>query len=132
MLPVLLSTEKFSILAILFCISRFFLVYAICILFDYRDRETDRKQGIRSMITYFSEKGIDRLFFFSLFLFVAATLACGFYGLPISIIALLLLPAVFLIYLYKKAKTDFSDYLYDFVIDGMMVLSSLFTPFIRI
>ena len=131
-LPVLLTTEKFSILAILFCISRFFLVYAVCILFDYRDREPDRKQGIRSMITYFSEKGIGRLFFFSLALFVLATLAGGYYGMPALIVAILLLPAVFLFYLYKKAKADFSDYLYDFVIDGMMVLSSLFTPFIRI
>jgi 4-hydroxybenzoate polyprenyltransferase len=131
-LPVLLSTEKFSILAILFCISRFFLVYAVCIVFDYRDREADRKQGIRSMITYFTEKGIDRLFFFSICLFVAATLACGYYGMPLSLVTILLLPAVFLVYLFKKAKTDFSDYLYDFVIDGMMVLSSLFTPFIRI
>jgi hypothetical protein len=32
---------------LLFCCSRFFLIYAICILFDYRDRDQDKQEGIR-------------------------------------------------------------------------------------
>ena len=49
---------------ILFVISRFFFVYAICIMFDFRDRADDKATGIRSMVTAFSEKGVDGLFFY--------------------------------------------------------------------
>ncbi len=50
-------------------LSRFFLIYAICILFDYRDREYDKNVGIRSLITWLSDKSITRLFIVSLLLF---------------------------------------------------------------
>ena len=65
LLPILLD-GRITVAGILFCCSRFFLIYAICILFDYRDRENDKREGIRSMITYFGEQGVDRLFHGSL------------------------------------------------------------------
>ena len=37
----------------------------------------------------------------------------------------LLTPALLLISLYKYAKRNFSDYLYYFVLDGLMMLSGL-------
>ena len=57
MLPFILGHGEWTTGVILFFISRFFFIYAICIMFDYRDRESDRAEGIRSMITYFSEAG---------------------------------------------------------------------------
>lgn len=131
-LPVLLSGNGFNNLSLSFCISRFFLFYAVCIIFDYRDRDSDKKEKIRSMITYFTEKGIDRLFLFTLILFVITTMACGYYGLHFTVVLVLLIPTVFLAALYKKAKNNFSDYLYDFGLDSMLVLSSLITPFMQI
>ena len=62
-LPLFISGANWQWREILFCASRFFLIYAICIIFDYRDREYDKKAGIRSMITYFNERGIDLLFY---------------------------------------------------------------------
>src|SRR5690606_6399426 len=69
LLPLIFSETLFTGKAFLFCISRFLFIYAICIIFDYRDRINDRKEGVKSMITYFSEKGINRLFYASLLLY---------------------------------------------------------------
>ncbi len=115
---------------VLFPCSRFFLIYAICILFDYRDRDDDKKDGIRSMITYFSEKGVDVLFYGSILAFFIATAAMYFYGTHPFTVITLLLPGFIVLALYKTAKRNFSDYLYYFVLDGLMMFSALFTLFL--
>jgi 4-hydroxybenzoate polyprenyltransferase len=116
----------------LFVISRFFLIYAICILFDYRDREDDKKEGIRSLITLLNEKGIQQLFIASLAIFGLSTLALGFFHYPAFYILLLLIPGILLALLYQQAKRDFSDYLYYFVLDGLMMFSGLLMLIFRI
>jgi 4-hydroxybenzoate polyprenyltransferase len=128
--PVMLSSGAWDLAALLFVCSRFFLVYAICILFDYRDREDDRRDGIRSMVTYFSEKGIDNLFYISLAAFALSTAALYVAGIGLPVIAAVLVPGIIVLLLYNKAKRNFSDYLYYFVLDGLMMLSALFTLFI--
>lgn len=128
--PIILGGANTEPAYVYFAVSRFFLIYAICILFDYRDRESDRKDGIRSMITYFSERGINALFYGSLVVFAVATAALYFQGYSLLTVALLLLPGFFVLALYQTAKRNFSDYLYYFVLDGLMMLSALFTVFL--
>lgn len=123
-LPVIISGE-WSMAAFLFCCSRFFLIYAICILFDYRDREQDKKEGIRSMITYFNEKGITALYLLSLFLFLVCTCALLFFVIPWYTMISILTPGVILMLLYPHAKKHPSDYMYYLVLDGLMMLSAL-------
>lgn len=129
--PIILGGRDWRQEYVYFTCGRFFLVYAICIVFDYRDREHDRKDGIRSMITYFSETGINVLFYGSLLVFLIATVALYFSGYPALTIVFLLIPGVIVLALYKTAKRNFSDYLYYFVLDGLMMLSALLTPLIR-
>ena len=117
--------------AILFCCSRFFLIYAICIIFDYRDRINDKKQGIRSLITYLNDKGINMLFYGSLVVFLISTLGLYFYHFTVLAILFLLLPGVIVFFIFKEAKRNFSDYIYYFVLDGLMMFSALFTFFLR-
>jgi 4-hydroxybenzoate polyprenyltransferase len=74
LLPLLISNRPWQTDFTLFAVSRFFLVYGICILFDYRDREDDKAQGIRSLVTYMDKGSILYLFIFSLLLFVFVTL----------------------------------------------------------
>ncbi len=126
-LPVALDHHHWAPASILFCLSRFFLIYAICILFDFRDRAYDKKEGIRSMITYFSLRGINRLFYLSILLFAASTLALYWFGFSALLICLLLVPGLIVWALYPYAKRNFSDYLYYFVLDGLMMLSALLT-----
>ena len=126
-LPLLLDGRTWTITDLLFCASRFFFIYSICILFDYRDRDWDRREGIRSMITYLDEPGVDRLFAFSLAAFAALTVALYFTGFSLLAVILSLIPGIIMIPLYKISKKNFSDYLYYIVLDGMMMLPAILT-----
>lgn len=132
LLPILISGIPWQPAFAWFACSRFFLIYAICILFDYRDREDDRQDGIRSMITWFNERGINNLFALSLLLFLVFTLLLwrsvpGWLNL-----VLLLAPGAVVGLVYPYAKKHFSDYLYYFVLDGLMMLSGLLMLILRI
>ncbi len=131
-LPVLVADAGWTTAHTLFCISRFCLIYAICVLFDYRDRDADRAQGVKSMITWMSEKNILLVFLISLLLFAVSTVAL--YGTSFSIftIILLLIPGGIVLGLYNYARKHFNDYLYYFVLDGLMMFSSLLTMLFRI
>lgn len=131
-LPIIFSEKDWQTQDTLFCISRFFLIYSICIIFDYRDRQNDRKEGIRSLITFLSERGITLLFLVCLFIFAASTVALYFTGFKPIIILFLLIPGAITMALYKFARKNFSDYLYYFALDGLMMFSAIFTSFISI
>jgi len=124
-LPLGVSGKPWQTDFTLFCISRFFLIYAICILFDYRDREYDIAIGIRSLVTAMDEKNINRLFIASIVIFAASTLALYFYDHSVSAILSLIIPGVITSSLYSHAKKSTSDILYYFVLDGLMALSAV-------
>lgn len=124
-LPLIFSEKTVTTADILFCTYRYFFIYAICILFDYRDRENDRADGIRSLITYFKEKGINRLFYFSLGLSFLALLGWQWQiGWTFDIVLLFAALPV-LAEIYPIAKRNFSDYIYYFLLDGLMAFPSL-------
>lgn len=109
----------------LYAISRFFFIYAICILFDYRDRADDKAAGVRSLITYLGEKSISLLFHSS----IIVSLTCTFFLQPyvnnfISIV-ILLVPPVITWSLYDYARKNFNDLFYYFFLDGLMAFSAL-------
>ena len=123
-LPIVISPQPWQDHFILFIVSRFFLIYAICIVFDYRDREDDRKAGIRSLITYLSERGITSLFIVSLLVFFLSTGGLLFYDHTVPEIIILIIPGIITAALYDYARKVFSDMLYYFVLDGLMALSA--------
>jgi 4-hydroxybenzoate polyprenyltransferase len=131
-LPLLIEGANWTPDFYLFVAGRFFLIYAICILFDYRDREDDKSKGIRSLITWLSEKGIRTLFILSILLFAICIMTLLLYNYSVIIVIALLLPGIITAILYKRALRDFSDMLYYFVLDGLMALSALLTLFTRI
>jgi len=132
LLPLLIAGIAWQPAFTCLALGRFFLIYAICILFDYRDREDDKADGIRSMITWLNERGINYLFAFSIFLFIVFTLALYGTGVKPLNIFLLLIPGIIVAALYNYAKKNFSDYLYYFVLDGLMMLSGLLLIIVRI
>lgn len=126
-LPVMVTDQTWLPEFSLFSASRFFLIYAICILFDYRDREDDKAKGIRSLITYLNEKGIQILFIFSIAIFIISTICLWFYSYNVATIILLLIPGFITAGLYNYSRKNFSDALYYFTLDGLMALSSVMT-----
>jgi 1,4-dihydroxy-2-naphthoate octaprenyltransferase len=93
-------------------------------LFDLRDRESDKAEGIRSLITYLSEGNVLKLFYITIAAFVVSTVL-----LPISgtMIAILLLPGFITAMLYRPNLQEQSDYYFYVVLDGLMMLSGLIT-----
>jgi 4-hydroxybenzoate polyprenyltransferase len=131
-LPLIVADAHWNGSFILFAASRFFLIYAICIIFDYRDREDDKRDGIRSLITYLNEKGIDRIFAVSLIIFAICTISLTSWHFPAFYILLLLIPGIIVAALYQRSKRDFSDFLYYVVLDGLMMFSGLLMLIFRI
>lgn len=131
-LPFVMEEAHWTRSMSLFCISRYFYVYMICILFDYRDRTDDKNAGIRSLITYMEPAGIRRLFFFSFSIFLLTTLVLYTEGLLISDTAFIVLGGLVVLALYQRATRDFNDWLYYFVLDGLMAFSAILSLFTRI
>jgi 4-hydroxybenzoate polyprenyltransferase len=125
MLPVLIASAAWTMPIILFVIGRFFFIYAICIMFDFRDRADDQAAGIRSMVTWFSEEGVDQLFFISLFIYGVCTMSLLQFKFSMLQVLLLFIPGVIAGFVYQRAKKSFSDYLYYFILDGLMMFSAL-------
>jgi 4-hydroxybenzoate polyprenyltransferase len=126
-LPIAIDDQHWNTASLLFCIHRLFLIYAICIPFDYRDRDYDKKEGIRSLITHLNERGVNNIFAFSLLMFFGSGIALYWHGYNWQVIALLLAPGFIVWALFPIAKKNFSDYLYYFVLDGLMMFSALLT-----
>ncbi|MFL5773167.1 MAG: UbiA family prenyltransferase [Flavisolibacter sp.] len=121
--PLVINLKTIDPAQIVYVINRTFLIYAICIIFDYRDVEEDRRDGIRSLITLLDEKGIDRIFWVSIAIF-DITLAYLFFTFDVLTITALFIPGIIVALLYYPSKRNFSDYLYYFVLDGLMMLSA--------
>jgi len=131
-LPIIIAGAHWHPSFIIFTASRFFFIYACCLIFDYRDREDDRAQGIVSMITLLPEKGIDLLFYTSMIFFFLTSVFLHQYHYPVFYILLLLIPGVVVTAIYREAKRNFSDDLYYILLDGMVMFSSLLMLIFRI
>jgi 4-hydroxybenzoate polyprenyltransferase len=122
MLPFFIASITWNRAHIIFSINRFLFIYAICILFDLRDRDRDKKDGIKSLITFFNEQENMRLFHWVLFLFFGTSiLLLHYFTLPI--IFALTIPGLLLLYYGHYFKRSKSDYVYYFILDGLMALS---------
>ncbi len=115
--------ENFTNAQIIFALNRFFFIYAICVLFDFRDRQQDNQAGIRSLITQLPEQGVDRIFWGSLLVSIASTFLLLNY-FTTQVVLALLVPIMLLALLYSSSKKNFSHLRYYFVLDGLMMLSA--------
>ena len=122
-LPLIIEVKSLSAVHVWYVVNRFFFLYAICIVFDRRDVESDRKAGIKSLITSFSAKGVDRLFWFSEAVVLISSIVLAQW-LALLDVLILFIPAMIMGLLYESSKKSKSDYLYYFLLDGLMALSA--------
>jgi 4-hydroxybenzoate polyprenyltransferase len=131
LLPMLVDEIPLKAPQLLFCASRLFFIYAICVLFDHRDREDDRRQRIRSLPTIMNDTQVRWLFLTTLIGYLLFTLALTGYFSTIVIICLVT-PGLLAAMLFRRAMERPTDLLFYFVLDGLMALSSLLTLFLPI
>jgi 4-hydroxybenzoate polyprenyltransferase len=124
-LPIAVSQFHWQAAHFLYIANRFFFIYPICILFDFRDRHDDRKAGIRSFVTLLSEEGIDQLFWCCVAISFLTLIWLWRLSFSNFQAILFLIPLIILAFLHNYSKRHFSDYLYYFVLDGLMMLTGL-------
>lgn len=118
-----------------FTLGRFFLVYAICLLFDHRDVEQDLREGLSTLPARINEHQMTFIFFSSL----AVCIFCMVLSLRLSVpdgfimgtatnawvlLSRLASPLI-LVFLFKKALHSHGDFLYYGILDFLMMLSGL-------
>ncbi|MCC6865630.1 MAG: UbiA family prenyltransferase [Ignavibacteria bacterium] len=124
-LPLAFSNLQWDISSYLFFVNRFTMLFAICILFDLRDKEADTLIGIKSLITTLSYRGIKILFYTSLIISAACVVVLFTKGTGLTDTIIMLLPAVLSAAGYQyslKTRSDLWFYLY---LDGLMMLSGI-------
>jgi 4-hydroxybenzoate polyprenyltransferase len=125
MMPMLMSSKGMTARHYFFLGSRLFLVYAICILFDLKDRTEDRKKGIRALPTVLSGKSIRFIYYLSLVFSLASSIMMYRSGIDLSVFIFMLVPVLFCIFIYNGAIKRKDDLFYYVILDGMMMMSAL-------
>lgn len=123
LLPLLLQGKDNSNEAVFFVVNRFLLIYAICILFDYRDRENDRKEGIRSLLTQLETRGILILFKGIMAAFFISSAILHWLGFSMWTVLALTLPGCLVWLLHPLSLRHKGDYHFYLVLDGLMAFS---------
>ncbi|GAB3011446.1 hypothetical protein GCM10027051_12300 [Niabella terrae] len=125
-LPLLLLDEAWQSGYTLFFINRFLLIFAICIPFDLRDREFDKAGGVKSLVTLLSPVQIRIVFNACILLNLLATVWLHQIR-PQTLVEnfILLIPTALTFLLYRTAIKTKDDYLFYFILDGLMALSPI-------
>jgi len=122
-LPMIISKVEFSNSAVIFTINRFLLIYVICILFDHRDKEEDKRNGVKNLIGQMSIGSIRILYFLCLGLFFISSIMLFTRELDLIEFLILIIPGILLCFSFGHSISTRSDYWYYFYLDGLMMLS---------
>ncbi len=124
-LPIAVAERKVNGAVVFFFINRFFLIYSICILFDWRDREQDRLNGIKSFVTLLRPEKVIKLFYLSLIISFVTCISLYWFGISVRNVFLLISPIVILLLYFKTSLKNNNDYFFYLFLDGLMALSAL-------
>jgi 1,4-dihydroxy-2-naphthoate octaprenyltransferase len=124
-LPLWIYDYEWDAQSMIFFISRFSLLYAICLLFDFRDRKEDKAQGLTTLPSRISLQSVRIVFYAIMAIFLISTSMLFNQGFKASEIMTLLLPGIILVFIFPICTRSFNDYLYYFILDGLMMLSAI-------
>lgn len=121
-MPIWIAHHPLDLDAWVFLLHRFAFTYASCMLFDERDLESDKREGIRSLITFLPEHQRANLYYTCLI--VSAGCAGILYPFaPGILVSIMIVPVLLLAGLTRLARHNYSDYLYYFGLDGLVMLA---------
>ena len=124
-LPLLVQPIHWHSVHSLYCINRLLLIFPICILFDQRDKEYDTLSGVKSIITLLHHTNVKKIFTVAIISnLVTAAILYTFFR-DVLFVAILAIPAVLTYFLYSRANKTLNDYLFYFILDGLMALSPI-------
>ncbi|NCU05108.1 MAG: hypothetical protein GXC73_14095 [Chitinophagaceae bacterium] len=128
-LPLAFFNVAFNINEIFLFISRLLLVALATMIFDYRDKLRDFESGVHTPANVMNER---QFFYFFLLNVVAYSFSVVFLAVRFNSLWHLvqLLPGLISIYLLLRSKKETSDYFYLVWVDGLLLLSSIFSLFL--
>jgi 4-hydroxybenzoate polyprenyltransferase len=104
---------------------RFIFMFILCLLFDVRDIEIDRKEKINTLPVMLGRKKSYNLSYGLLVVFLAITLLQYFYLPQLSFFIAMVLSALITFIMIERTKKTNTDFIYLAGIDGMMLLQAL-------
>jgi len=126
-IPIAESVTQWSMLEILLLAKRFFFMLMLCIIFDNRDVNIDKINGLHSLATDLRPAIMQALIFLVFILLFTLNFFFGKYGMQDGQVAALQLSslATLTVYFFSRKKQGYCFYY--FVVDGMMILMTLLT-----
>lgn len=106
-------------------IRRFIFIFILCLLFDIRDTEVDRKENIATLSVMLGERKSYILCYFLLIIFAALSVVQFIYVPDTIQLAAMLVSAAVTVVTIEFSKRNNSDIVYLAYIDGMMLLQAL-------
>lgn len=118
------SMQFDTLLFIFVFIKRFIFMFILCLLFDLRDIEIDRKENIDTLPIMLGKKRSYNLSYILLGLFLAIALVQYFYLPQLPFLLAMLVSAAVTFFIIERTKKTNSDFIYLAGIDGMMLLQA--------
>ena len=125
LLPMLARHTEITAKHMYYLGSRLFLVYAICVLFDLKDKVEDRTKGIKALPTVLSDNWIRFIYYLSLSFALICTVLMYVSGMGLSTFIFMLIPILICMFIYSYSIKIKQDLYYYVILDGLMMLSAL-------
>lgn len=106
-------------------VKRFVFMFVLCLLFDVRDIEIDRKNRINTFPVIYGRKKSYLLSYLLLLLFIILSVFQYFYLPQTGFLTAMVLSAAATFFIIEATKKTNSDFIYLAGIDGMMLLQAL-------
>lgn len=110
-------------------VRRFIFIFIMCLVFDIRDTETDRKEKIATLPVKLGIKRSYSLCYFLLFLFTLLSIIHFIYSDDFMQLLAMIISAAATLITIQYSKKNNSDMVYLAFIDGMMLLQALLVIF---
>ena len=106
-------------------LKRFVFMFVLCLLFDIRDIEIDRRENITTLAVFLGKKKSYLIAYGFLILFAILSLVQFFYFGDRGVLIAMLLSAAATFFVVELTKKTNSDFIYLAGIDGMMLLQAM-------
>jgi hypothetical protein len=114
---------------LVFSISRYLFILQVCLLFDYRDKYLLLPENRLSILKFINDRNFSKLVIGVMFA-VWLTIGIQLYFIPnMKTLWSMIFAELILIILFRKSKNLQSDYWYNIVVDGLLLIPGIIILF---
>jgi hypothetical protein len=128
-LPVYQEVVDFNVQFLVFFISRYLYILQICLLFDYRDKILIEPENRISVLKHMNDKNFSVL---CIWVMIGVILTSGtllYLNLNLKSYLSMTIAEIAFILLFRKSKNSHSDYWYNIVVDGLLLIPGVIVFF---